>query len=162
MNKNYFVVNPYNNDDLTKIINFEKDIDKVFVSKSLEETKTSMTEEQYNNLKKTNNTITIDFCLKENNQVKDMCHIVGEKDIKTCYVSLAPIKGKRKKLIEQVTDYIFNTLNMEQLFITIKKEDSTIIKTLLEEDFESLGEENNQLLFLKDKEEQKEKGRRIS
>ncbi len=162
MNKNYFVVNPYNNDDLTKIINFEKDIDKVFVSKSLEETKTSMTEEQYNNLKKTNNTITIDFCLKENNQVKDMCHIVGEKDIKTCYVSLAPIKGKRKKLIEQVTDYIFNTLNMEQLFITIKKEDSAIIKTLLEEDFESLGEENNQLLFLKDKEEQKEKGRRIS
>ena len=162
MNKNYFVINPYSKDDLTKIINFEKDIDKVFISKSLEEAKTSMSEEEYDNLKKTSNTITVDFCLKENDEIKDMCHIVGEKDIKTCYVSLAPIKGKRKRLINGLTDYVFNTLNMEQLFISIKKEDTNIIKTLEEEDFESLGEENNQLLFLKDKEEQKEKGRRIS
>ncbi len=162
MNKNYFVVNPYSNEDLAQIIDFEKHNDSVFISKAIEETKTKMSEEEYKNLKKTSNTITLDYCLREGKEVKDLCHIVGERDIKTATVFLAPIKGKRKKLIEQVTDYIFNVLGMEQLFVQIKPQDLNIIKTLEELNFISLGDENGNIIYLKDKEEEKELGRRIS
>ncbi len=161
MNKNYFVANPYNNEDLAKIIDFEKDNDTIFISKSLEETKTSMSEQEYNNLKKTSNTITIDFGLKEANEIKDMCHIVGERDRKACSIFLAPLKGKRKKLLEQATDYLFNVLGMEQVFIQRKPEDTSVIKTLEELNFESLGEEQGSLMYIKDKEEEKEIGRRM-
>ena len=70
-------------------------------------------------------------------------------------------KGKRKKIIEQVTNYVFNVLGMEQLFISTKPEDLNIIKTLEELDFISLGEESGNIIYLKDKEEEKEIGRRL-
>ncbi len=158
---NSFVINPYSKEDLAQIIDFENKNNQVFLSKSIEETKTMMTEEEYKNLKRTSNTIIVDFCIKEGNKIKDICHIVGERDRKTCSIFLLPIKGKRKKIIEQVTNYVFNVLGMEQLFISTKPDDVNIIKTLEELEFISLGEESGNIIYLKDKEEEKEIGRRI-
>jgi len=62
---NSFVINPFSKEDLAQIIDFENDNNQVFLSKSIEETKTMMSEEEYKNLKKTSNTIIIDYCLKE-------------------------------------------------------------------------------------------------
>ena len=162
MNKNYFVVNPYNKEDIAQIISFEEENNGVFLSKSINEMKASLSEEEYKRLRKTSNTIILDFCLKEGNKIKDLCHIIGERDRKVCTIYPAPIKGKRKKLIEEATNYTFNTLGMEQVFITTKSEDLNMIKALEELEYISLGDESGNIIYLKDKEELKEKGRRIS
>lgn len=84
-----------------------------------------------------------------NNEIINMCLIQCQKDIKLGTItSVGEIK---EELILEVTNYLLNVLNMESVFIKVNKNNKKTIKYLAENLFESLGVEQDELTFLKEK-----------
>jgi hypothetical protein len=83
------------------------------------------------------------------NEIIDMCLIQCQKDIKLGTItSVGKIK---QELILEVTNYLLNVLNMESVFVRVGKNNKKIIKYLEDNSFESLGTEEDETMFLKEK-----------
>jgi hypothetical protein len=151
-----FLVNPYNNTHLKLIDEFETENEiSTNTSKYLDSLKDKLTEQEYLNRKRLSNDIEESLFIEVNNKIKDSCHIQGVKDIKTCTITFAPIKTKlrNRRLITLATDYAFNNLGSEEVFIKVIKDDKNMIENLIARGFESLGEEDGVLVFLKEQED---------
>ena len=61
-----------------------------------------------------------------------------------------------------VANYALNTLGMEEVFLNISSSDKTMINYLDSLGYENLGEENNKIIYLTEREEKKEEQRKIA
>lgn len=150
-----FLVNPFNDKHLSMIDDFEKENEiNTKTSEFLDRLTSTMTAEEYEEFKRAANELEESLFIEENNKVKDSCHIQGEKDIKSCKISFAPIKTKLKnrRLLTLATEYALESLGMMEVFINTTYDDKNMIANLEARGFESLGEENGQLIYLKEKE----------
>ena len=78
----------------------------------------------------------------------------GEKDIKSCKISFI-FDGnniKRRKAISMITEYIISHYGMQEVFTSISSSDKETINALNIYGYENLGEENGEVLFLKEQE----------
>lgn len=97
------------------------------------------------------NDINIELVLEEKSKVSDICHLQGYKDIKSCTISFAPKKKKKRKIVSMATSYAIETLGMEEVFIRINPEDNDMSKYLDENEYECLGVEKGSIIYLKEK-----------
>lgn len=165
----FFIADPYNETHINLFDEFEKKNQiTTKTSTYLNEIKTKYTKEEYEIAKKSKNEIEQSLFLLENNTTEepniiDSCHIMGEKDRKICYIYFAPLQNnyKSRRLVSLATDYIFNSLGMEEVFVSAQTEDKRLTTNLEQAGYSSLGEENNVCTYLKEKEDIKTKGRLI-
>lgn len=101
---------------------------------------------------KSNNDINMELVLEEKEEIEDICHISGYKDIKSCTISFAKKEKKNRKIYNMATEYAINNLGMEEVFITINPEDKDSIKYFESNNYECLGDEKGSIIFLKEKE----------
>ena len=83
------------------------------------------------------------------NEIIDMCLIQCQKDIKLG--TITSVGETKQELILEVTNYLLNVLNMESVFVRVGKNNKKIIKYLEDNSFESLGTEEDETMFLKEK-----------
>ena len=156
--KRLFLVDPYNDDHISMIHQFEQDnnvIEKT--SAALGVLRASMTRETYQQNKKDSNEIEEDLFIEKNYKIEDMCHIHGEKDRKIAKITMASLNNKEKnrKLLSLATDYIFSSLEFEEVFLEVKNKDKSLLTFLESNGYENLGEEDGITIFLKDREDEK-------
>lgn len=134
-----FAANPYNDEDINLIKNFEKknNVQGRF-SKELEAIKKIYTKEQYNNKIQKENNIFLCLFIKNKSEINDLCIIKGEKDRKIVYITYPELNNKKRKIISSSTNYVFNVLGIEEVFVSAPKK-SSLIKELEYNSFESLG-----------------------
>lgn len=158
-----FLLNPYNDNHLKKLIIFEEEnkmIDKPSLYfKKIRET---ISEQDYFDSNKNEFDETV--FTEKNNKITDCCYIKGEKDLKQC--SIIPFninnKNKRRSLIEDATNYAINTLGMERVYIKANFDDNNLINYLELKGYENLGEVDSSIILLKEKEEKENSQRMIS
>ena len=99
----------------------------------------------------TSNEISMELILQESSSVKDVCHIQGYKDIKSCTISFVPKKKSNRKIASMATTYAINTLGMEEVYLKINPEDQNMMDYLESNEFECLGDEKGSIIYLKEK-----------
>ena len=85
--------------------------------------------------------------------ITDVVLIQCMKDVKNCMITYLKKNKKNKDVILSSTNYALNTLGMEEAFVNIEKSDKKIMAFLEKMNYESLGEENGYMLYLKEKSE---------
>ncbi len=115
----------------------------------------NFTPELYNEIKKGSNEIEEILYLKEDNKIKDYCHIYGEKDRKIGTITFSITGVKRKSFIPMIINCT-QELGIKEVFIKTTPEDKVLIKDLDDLGFESLGEDNGIVIYLKEEELEKE------
>ena len=148
------IVNPFKEDDFKLLEKFEEDNSiKTKVYSYLKSIKQTMSKEEYTTNQKNYNDVIQGIYIKDGNYIKDCCFLEGQKDIRKCTISFSPLRKNLKKrlLLSAVTDYALNTLNMEEVFISLEKEDIKTLKQLEENNYENIGEVNGCLIYLKEK-----------
>ena len=160
-----FVIDPYNEQHRKMLKKFEEENNITRkMSDQLEKLCTSVPKETYLTEKKIKNEIEENLFLEKDSKIMDMCHLHVEKDIKIGRLNLAPIQNKEKarKIIPLVKDYAFNTLNVVEVFIEVFSNDKNLITYLDSHNYENLGEQDGKIIYLKEKEEEKDSQRMIS
>lgn len=154
--ENVFLIDPYNNDHLNLISDYERKCKtNIGLTEHIKKIRKIWTKDEYITYQKENNFIEQSLVLSKLSEIKDCCHLRGEKDLKSCKISFVPIKSHNRTLLTHATDYAILTLGMEEVFITINPNDKEMIKILESNGFENLGEENNQIIYLKEKIDEK-------
>ncbi len=149
------IVNPFDASHLKKIDDFEKENEiETKTSSFLAKMRCSVDREEYEHIEKSSNEIETSLFVDSEHGIKDICHITGEKDRKTCMITFASIKTKlrNRRIITLATDYALNNLGMEEVFVSIDADDKNMITNLEARGFESLGEESGIIIYLKEKE----------
>jgi hypothetical protein len=77
---------------------------------------------------------------------------------------MSNIKDKRKnrKLLSLATNYVFLSLDFEEVYVEIKDKDKSLKEYLENTGYENLGDEDGKIIFLKDREEEKNMQRMIA
>lgn len=150
--KKITVLNPYNNEHVKLLTNYEQE--NLVDTKAIELINTcreQMTEEEYEKAQYINNDFQYILMIEEDNQIKDYCHISGEKDRKTCYLLLGAKQKQTKKrdIIEYASNYAFDILGMNDIFLTENNENNHLITS----GFYCLGETNGNIIYLKQRED---------
>ena len=107
------------------------------------------------------NELNIYMYTKANNQVRDVFFIQGLKDIKTCNIIWLNPNTTGKRVLITIADYAIDVLGMEEVFIRVDKNNKSLVKYLENNEFESLGEEEKDIIFLKEKLNEQIKNRTI-
>lgn len=94
---------------------------------------------------------------EKDNQIDSIFLIQCLRDIKTCNVIWLNADLSRKSIIKDATNYALEILGMEEAFINIANNNPNLIKYLEKNEFESLGEEDGNIIFLKEKTEEQVK-----
>ena len=153
--ENLISLNPYdrNHIKLFKEMEEENNVESETL-RELEKISHTITEEEYDKRIKHSNEIMRILMIEQKSKIIDYYYIHGEKDIKTCHISFSKIKkAKNKRIISMIINYVMINLGMEEIFIEVPKKDKNVINILEAEELENLGEENNKILYLKEKEE---------
>lgn len=154
--ENIFPIDPYNNDHLNLISDFERKCKtNIGITEHIKSLRKIWTKDEYITHQKENNFIELSLVFSKLSEIKDCCHLRGEKDLKSCKISFVPIKSHNRALLTFATEYAILTLGMEDVFITIDPKDKEMIKILESNGFENLGEENSQIIYLKEKIDEK-------
>ena len=129
---------------------------KLFIiNSSGEEIDNDLERELSKSLLRSNNLNEIEqkLCCKDKyGIITDICSAHFEKDIKMCRLQFNKNSSpKNRELVSLAKNYAFDTLGMEEVIISIETDDISLSKQLLDNGFESLGEENNLLHFIIDK-----------
>ena len=147
----FFIADPYNINHLKILEEFEQENN---LAKKLSSSLKEMKKETQKKVHQQNLTLTNEiheiFFIKEGEKIKDCGYLNGEKDIKICRISLVPITNKHRKILTKITDYAFHILGMEEVFINVKSEEKELKKTIEEQGFESLGDENKVTTYIKE------------
>ena len=98
---------------------------------------------------------------EKDNQIGSIFLIQCLRDIKTCNVIWLNADLSKKSLIKDATNYALEILGMEEAFINVANNNPNLIKYLEKNDFESLGEEDGNIIFLKEKTEEQLKSKTI-
>ena len=163
----FFIADPYNDDHIRLIMDFEEknQISPVnsTVLKNIRHTKTA---QEYEIETKESNEISQILFLQAETYITDSCHIQGEKDMKSCRIFFAPIaiSSRNRKMVNLITDYVFDVLGMEDIFVTIPVKDAnrSLIENLENKGFENLGEDNGNITYLKEKDIVKSNGKAVA
>ena len=116
-------------------------------------TRGQQTEDEYKEHLAKDNEISLTLFTGQKS-ITDACIIYASKDIKTCNIYFAPLSQKKKRpIIDLAAEYALNVLGMEEVFVSIKATEKTLIDSL-EQSFENLGEEDGYVTYLKEKESQ--------
>ena len=94
---------------------------------------------------------------EKDNQIGSIFLIQCLRDIKTCNVIWLNADLSRKSIIKDATNYALEILGMEEAFINVANNNPNLIKYLEKNGFESLGEEDGNIIFLKEKTEEQVK-----
>lgn len=152
-----FLVNPYDNNHYNELQEFEgrNELSKTYTG-FLREIRDTITEEEYNKSKKENNDINEILFIEQNGKIKDSCLITGVKDRKSCKIEFSPLKTKLKNrsLITIATDYVLNSLGMQEAFTILPIENQSMMTMLEPKGYENLGmvENSDTVMYLKEKE----------
>ena len=98
---------------------------------------------------------------EKDNQIDSIFLIQCLRDIKTCNVIWLNADLSRKSIIKDATNYALEILGMEEAFINVANNNPNLIKYLEKNGFESLGEEDGNIIFLKEKTEEQLKSKTI-
>ena len=154
MSKKLCIVNPFKEEDFKLLEDFEQDNNiKAKIYSYLKSIKETMSKEEYEKKQKNHNDVIQGIYIKDGNYIKDCCFLEGQRDIRKCTISFSPLRKNLKKrfLLSAVTDYALNTLNMEEVFISLEKEDLKTLKQLEQNNYENIGKVNGYLIYLKEK-----------
>lgn len=160
----FFIADPYNDEHIRLIAAFEEANEITTVTSTLlRNIRQTRTEEKYKEEVKDSNEIHQSLFLQDEEAITDSCHIQAEKDMKSCRIFFAPIStGRNRKLIPLATDYAFDVLGMEDVFVTISSgtTDHELMENLELNGFENLGENEGNIMYLKEKQfiNEQEKG----
>ena len=153
MNK-VLVINPYNSDQVELLNEFETSNNTV---KSYKDSnyKTTMTKKEYIELQRKSNEVNHEIAIESEGKIKEVCYISGVKDIKHCTLSFKTSNNSpvSKKIIKLGTDYAFNTIGMETVFINVDNNNQKLMRQLEDLNFINLGEEEDKTTYLIEKEE---------
>lgn len=159
----FFIADPYNDEHIRLITDFEETNGITTVTSTLlRNIRQTRTEEKYKEESKESNEIHQSLFLQDESSITDTCHVQAEKDMKACRIFFAPIAlNHKRKLVTLATDYAFDVLGMEDVFVTVTTggTDRLLIETLEEKGFENLGEDNGSITYLKEKELINENGK---
>ena len=159
----FFIADPYNDEHIRLIANFEETNGITTVTSTLlRNIRQTRTEEKYKKEVKESNEIHQSLFLQDESSITDTCHVQAEKDMKSCQIFFAPISSnKNRKLVTLATDYAFDVLGMEDVFVTVETSgtDRILIENLEQKGFENLGEDNGTITYLKEKEFINESGK---
>lgn len=159
----FFIADPYNDEHIRLISEFEEQNGITTVTSTLlRNIRQTRTEEKYKAEVKESNEIHQSLFLQNENSITDTCHIQAEKDMKSCRIFFAPIISQTaRKLVTLATDYAFDVLGMEDVFVTVTAGDTDrqLSEHLEQSGFENLGEDEGTITYLKEKEFVSEKGR---
>ena len=150
-----YILDPYDNNHIKLLSDYENENN--ISTKSLEKllkARETLSKEEYQELRKKSNDVEISLFLEELDKIKDLCFIQGEKDRKTCKLFFSPVlpKTKTRKLLNLATDFALNTLGMESVFVLTDKNDKLMHDRLENIGYESLGLEDNLIIYLKEQE----------
>lgn len=151
-----FLVDPYNESHISLMKEFEK---RNSINHStadiLESVAKSVPQEEFSKRKKSSNDVSETLFIEKDSYIKDSCNIQGEKDRKTCTITYAPIKAKlrNRKLINIATNYALNELGMQVIITMFPLDNSGMSEMLEQQGYESLGEDNGSIIYIKEKEE---------
>lgn len=159
----FFIADPYNDEHIRLIANFEETNGITTVTSTLlRNIRQTRTEEKYKEEVKDSNEIHQSLFLQDEDSITDTCHVQAEKDMKSCRIFFAPISsGRNRKLVPLATDYAFDVLGMEDVFVTVDgTTDRQLIENLELNGFENLGENDGNIMYLKEKQftQEQEKG----
>ncbi len=157
-----FLLDPYNDKHLEKIISFENENnmeDKP--SEYIKKVRENFSKEEFYDPNK--NEIEEIIFTEKMDKITDCCYIQGEKDTKKCKITPLNInnKNKRRHLPELAATYSLDTLGMEEVFVNVEETDNNMITYLELKGFENLGEIEGNILLLKEKEEKENSQRMI-
>ncbi len=159
----FFIADPYNDEHIRLISDFEELNGITTVTSTLlRNIRQTRTEEKYKAEVKESNEIHQSLFLQNENSITDTCHVQAEKDMKSCRIFFAPIISQTgRKLVNLATDYAFDVLGMEDVFVTVTAGDTDrqLSEDLEQSGFENLGEDQGTITYLKEKEFVSEKGR---
>lgn len=154
--KKAFFLDPYNEDIVKEIALLGKayNSDDSNVIDFLNKAK-ALSREEYLKRKKESNEIEEVLYTIEDSRIKDYCHIYGEKDRKICTITF-PISGiKRKNAVSKFVNCAQHDLGIKEVFIKVNASDRNLIKNLDDLGYESLGEDNGTIVYLKEEELEK-------
>ncbi len=145
------VANPYDENQLEMIESFEleNDLGKRLSSR-LREIANRYSKEEYREKLWGENEIEEYLFLCEDNKLMDYCQLNAYKDIRSCYLSLAPSRkiSTSKTLLSLVTEHAFG-LGMVEVFATTSAYDRALHEALALDGYENLGEENGITSFVR-------------
>ncbi len=150
------IVDPYNKSHIKKINEYEtRNNNSSDIVDFLKRITTSQTKEEYLKNKRNGNEIEERLFIEKDSLLLDGCQIQGEKDIKTGRITLSTTKNitNKKKIVSLAVDYALDSLKLEEVFIILDPTDKGMINYLSKQGYEYLGEEQGNILFLKEKEE---------
>ncbi len=151
-----FFLDPYNTDIVKEIALLGRayDSNDSNVIDYLNKAK-ALSREDYLKMKKESNEIDEVLYTIEDSRIKDYCHIYGEKDRKMCTITF-PISGiKRKNAVSKFVNCAQHDLGIKEVFIKVDSNDKNLIKNLDDLGYESLGEDNGSIIYLKEEELEK-------
>lgn len=159
----FFIADPYNDEHIRLITDFEETNGITTVTSTLlRNIRQTRTEEKYKEEAKESNEIHQSLFLQDEDAIVDTCHVQAEKDMKSCHIFFAPIvTNHERKLVTLATDYAFDVLGMEDIFVTVSTDgvDQQLSTNLEKKGFENLGEDGGTITYLKEKEFTNDKGR---
>lgn len=155
----FFIADPYNDEHIRLISDFEEtNAITTVTSTLLRNIRQTRTEEKYKEEAKESNEIHQSLFLQDDDSITDTCHVQAEKDMKSCRIFFAPLtnSGRNRRLVTLATDYAFDVLGMEDIFVTVTAggTERLLIEDLEGKGFENLGEENGCITYLKERENQ--------
>lgn len=152
--KSLLIANPFDNNHIGLINSYEKvhNLNKVITERLCTIRDSSQPQEYESSLRKANEFEQFAF-IKEDGTITSGCELHGYKDIKSCYLTLLPATSQKAKkaLIKAVTQYSFQGLGMEEIFISINSDDNSTSLAIIESGYEDLGEESGITSYIADK-----------
>ena len=157
----FFIADPYNDEHIRLITDFEETNGITTVTSTLlKNIRQTRTEEKYKEEVKQSNEIHQSLFLQNEENITDTCHVQAEKDMKSCRIFFAPINMRSRRLVPLATDYAFEVLGMKDIFVTVDgSTDHELIENLELNGFENLGENDGNIMYLKEKQFDKEQER---
>lgn len=149
--KTLLVANPYDDIQLETIRKFELEngLGESLTSR-LKEISLRYSKEEYEKTLLLANEIEEYLFLCEDDKIIDCCLLNAYRDIKSCYLTLAPSKkmSTSKAMLSLVTPHAFN-LGMLEIFATTNNYDKVLHEALELDGYENLGEENGVTSFVR-------------
>lgn len=147
------LINPYNDKHIKMVEEFEQNNHmNSRLSTLLKYQQKLMPEKQSQIEKKKSNTIEEYGIIVETSTMKNICHIQGEKDRKSCKISFPDSNKSIRRSIITATNYALSYLGMCEAFIIIDTSSKEIESYLIQKGYEGLGkDEKGRDIFLIEK-----------
>lgn len=154
--KNLFIADPFNDEHIQLFKEFEKDNDKKPVTTYLTGIRKAYdSKEVFKKVENANNELNVIVFTMANNQMKDYCYIKGEKDRKVCELFFAQSNSNQssRPIMERVSNYVLDIMGMEQVYVSLTKDEKKLYSQLINHGYEDIGEVNGKITFIKEKED---------